>query len=765
MPRKFVDLNPVGVCRLCCVELGEIDKRDKKLKYNKVLVPSCMRPIEDGMHIRTRGGTVDVARKTLVELLLSDHPPDGCDRHREFGDCELEVLAESYGFQKTERDAEGRATRVQRAVAFLQRSRATVEQNKSGRAFFKDGVDHSNPMIRIDHAACIVCDRCVRACTDVKKNYVIGRVGKGYSTTIGFDLDQPMDESSCVNCGECMITCPTGAITFAGVGAQNLKCEKRPTVNELQRFEIFQGVSAAFLELALGSICIREYRKGEVLCKQGEYGSTAFYITSGDCEVFISPAGAAGESTKRSGGSAISSLLSLFSPHKNRNGGGGGGNGSIAPESIAIDASVDLKRDATRGIWVNTLGAGDLVGEMACMNFQPRSATVVASSERVVVVEMLRNVLDLLRKNRAFREKVDRNYIQKALSGHLQKVELFRDVPPEFLREMEKHAQLLRLRAGHIICGEGDLADGFYIVRTGHVKASRRGAASEVVLKYFRRGDVFGEIATLGALGRLDKSLRGADGRRTATCTTLDEVELVRFDSDTCDNLLRLFPQVAEKLTRMAETRLSESQSGRVADGAAQTAAKLEGDPRFAYFVEEGLYQSQNMLVLDLTRCTRCDECVRACADTHGGVPKMARDGIRFDKYLVTTSCRACSDPVCMVGCPVGSIRRREGLEILIEDWCIGCGLCEKNCPFGSINMLELEKHLETQVGQERATRRAEMRRASVCDLSREFDEPACVHACPHDAAIRVSGENLLRNVVFGEPLRPAARTEGGGKK
>jgi Fe-S-cluster-containing hydrogenase component 2 len=166
-----------------------------------------------------------------------------------------------------------------------------------------------------------------------------------------------------------------------------------------------------------------------------------------------------------------------------------------------------------------------------------------------------------------------------------------------------------------------------------------------------------------------------------------------------------------------------------------------------------------------LTRCTRCDECVRACADTHGGVPKMARDGIRFDKYLVTTSCRACSDPVCMVGCPVGSIRRREGLEILIEDWCIGCGLCEKICPFGSINMLELDTHLETQVGQERATRRAEMRRASVCDLSREFDEPACVHACPHDAAIRVSGESLLRNVVFGEPLAPASRTEAGAKK
>ena len=104
-------------------------------------------------------------------------------------------------------------------------------------------------------------------------------------------------------------------------------------------------------------------------------------------------------------------------------------------------------------------------------------------------------------------------------------------------------------------------------------------------------------------------------------------------------------------------------------------------------FLAQGLMEAQSLLILDLDRCTRCDQCVRACADAHDGVSRLIREGLRFDKYLVATSCRQCRDPLCMVGCPVGSIRRRNSLEVIIEDWCIGCGQCANNCPYGNINM------------------------------------------------------------------------------
>jgi Fe-S-cluster-containing hydrogenase component 2 len=141
-----------------------------------------------------------------------------------------------------------------------------------------------------------------------------------------------------------------------------------------------------------------------------------------------------------------------------------------------------------------------------------------------------------------------------------------------------------------------------------------------------------------------------------------------------------------------------------------------------ADFVNQGLMQAQSLLLLDLEKCTRCDQCVRACADAHDGVTRLVREGLRFDKYLVATSCRSCRDPLCMVGCPVGSIRRRGSMEIIIEDWCVGCGLCVRNCPYGNLNLHPF----------------GDRKKATGCDLCMEHAEPSCVYACPHDAAHRV---------------------------
>ena len=120
---------------------------------------------------------VERSRATLTELLLSDQPPAGRDpKQTTTGDNELLVLAERYGVTETPACRCG-----------------------SGR-----GADLSNPVIAVDHDACILCDRCVRACDDIQGNDVIGRSGKGYSTKIAFDLSDPMGASSCVSCGECV---------------------------------------------------------------------------------------------------------------------------------------------------------------------------------------------------------------------------------------------------------------------------------------------------------------------------------------------------------------------------------------------------------------------------------------------------------------------------------------------------------------------------------------------------------------------------------
>jgi Fe-S-cluster-containing dehydrogenase component len=195
-------------------------------------------------------------------------------------------------------------------------------------------------------------------------------------------------------------------------------------------------------------------------------------------------------------------------------------------------------------------------------------------------------------------------------------------------------------------------------------------------------------------------------------------------------------------------------------------------------YIDLGLYEGQELLVLDLAKCTRCDECVRACADGHGGITRVIRDGPRFDEFLVAISCRSCHDPRCLNGCPVDAIHRQDlGLEVQIDtDRCIGCSVCAKNCPFGSIRMvasdedggylgeLPREEYLKLadryvttgemtdSDGRQLGRIKAQVRAAN-CDLCAVLEDqpektasrtPRCVYACPHDAAHRMRGPEVL---------------------
>jgi Fe-S-cluster-containing hydrogenase component 2 len=222
-------------------------------------------------------------------------------------------------------------------------------------------------------------------------------------------------------------------------------------------------------------------------------------------------------------------------------------------------------------------------------------------------------------------------------------------------------------------------------------------------------------------------------------------VELVRIHAEEFSMMMDQFPEVRRSLETLAYERTEQNRQR------LQTATSMPLDN----FLAQGLMEAQSLLVLDLERCTRCDACVRACADAHDGVTRLIREGQRFDKYLVATSCRHCRDPLCMVGCPVGSIRRRNSLEVIIEDWCIGCGLCAKNCPYGNINMHPF--NVLEQDPQMPARQKAVVKyKATSCDLCTEHEEPSCVYACPHDAAHRVEPNEFFKWLA--EPGRTEAR-------
>src|SRR5262249_23919145 len=130
-----------------------------------------------------------------------------------------------------------------------------------------------------------------------------------------------------------------------------------------------------------------------------------------------------------------------------------------------------------------------------------------------------------------------------------------------------------------------------------------------------------------------------------------------------------------------------------------QTIAKLAqpvwesgGQVQFSeQFASLDLIQGQRLMLIDLDRCSRCDECVKACVGNHDDArTRTFLDVPRFGTYLVPVTCRSFLDPVRMIPCPVSSIRRGDDRQIVIENWCIGCGACAEACPYGSIQMHDL---------------------------------------------------------------------------
>jgi NADH-quinone oxidoreductase subunit G/NADP-reducing hydrogenase subunit HndD len=168
------NLPPSGACRMCVVEVEGAPN----------LVPSCSFPVANGMKIRTKTPTVLNARRTIIELLLSNHPDD-CLYCGRSGKCDLQGMAQDLGVR-------------QRRFAGRKNERE---------------MDVSSPSIIRDPDKCVLCGKCVRVCEEVQGVSAIDFVGRGSRAFIGTAFDEGLNVSSCVNCGQCILVCPTGALT------------------------------------------------------------------------------------------------------------------------------------------------------------------------------------------------------------------------------------------------------------------------------------------------------------------------------------------------------------------------------------------------------------------------------------------------------------------------------------------------------------------------------------------------------------------------
>lgn len=718
-------LHPVGVCRVCLVE---IEERRKSGRVKKDLVSACTYHVKEGMVITTLASkenpkTVEVLKDSvgvIVELLASEHLSSQ-DRESM---VEAPKLYEPNELKKL----------VHRFVPDPIHLRYSPSELAGKRK-----QDLSSEIIAVDHDACILCQRCTRACNEIKHNDVMARDGKGYPTRIAFDTNLSMLESSCVSCGECVISCPTDALQFRPLviekqieklsddvhtdrNASDGRTIEILSPEQMLEFPIFSGIPYKFLQFNGGACVRRVLQPGDVLCREGEYGSTAFLIQRGKFEIQFSKRGS--KKTKSQGAKA-GFFSRIFS-----------GRGNAVPtlatgsDSTASASEIKIYR-----------GAEDVIlGEMACLNRYPRTATVVAVEESEVI-EIGTNVLYMLQRNTASRKVLNEAYRRHALNSDLSRIPICRTLSQDDVRKLARGVELISVEPGQPIFKEGEKGDDLYMIRLGYVKVSRMQGMRDQVVNYIGPGGldgnigVFGEVAVLSNLyqSELADKLRALNypaGLRTSSCTALDHVELVRIQSGLIKEIADANPEFRKTLLDRAELLLQRDANRDVAENSFK-----------ANFVAQGLYNAQSLLVLDLESCTRCDECSKACADSHDGQTRLVRDGLRFENFLVATSCRSCTDPYCLVGCPVNAIFREGDKEIVIEDHCIGCGQCATNCPYGNITMYGHQDGYRVDGDRKIPVIR---QRATTCDQCKSIGgTPRCVYACPHDAAHRMSGEDL----------------------
>ena len=411
-----------------------------------------------------------------------------------------------------------------------------------------------------------------------------------------------------------------------------------------------------------------------------------------------------------------------------------------------VDGSVEIELVAESGESRRIpLGTGQFFGEMSLLSGRRRSGTVYAGKDCVLIESPRRDILKLMNSDDSVRKVVDRLFIARAIQTGFAPGTPFAELEPVAAR-----AELKRYRKGETLFAEGEEADRLLLIRSGSVSISRRVGEHEVVISYVAAGNYVGEMGLLGKT------------RRNATVRATVPTEVVSLDAEAFGELLQRNPGLRGEVESTMQKRFASN---------SRMQGSSESGDMISFLIKQGLGEATDLLLIDETLCVGCDNCETACAETHGGTSRLDRAaGPTFANVHVPTSCRHCEDPHCMRECPPDAIRRAPNGEVYIQDNCIGCGNCERNCPYGVIHMayapepkpglaswllfgagpgpgdVHAKGHVDGHAhGHAHDGKPKAPKKAVKCDMCKDQSGgPACVRACPTGAALRVSPEAFV---------------------
>lgn len=397
-----------------------------------------------------------------------------------------------------------------------------------------------------------------------------------------------------------------------------------------------------------------------------------------------------------------------------------------------------------------------IFGEIGLISGRRRGATVRAAEDSLLV-EVPRNAaLKLMATVPGVKRRIDRitteRMIRQIFGG---------DIEPQRLQRIIDTSTLRTLKPQEPLITEGETGFDIFIIRSGSLVVEKAIGGKNVFLSYVPAGAYVGEMSLFD------------NGRRNATVRATVATEVITMPGELFKELLAAQPNTAKRVQDQIANRRRVNDHIEAQKAGFSSVVDMYTSVA-DFLVEQGLGEATDALLIDESLCIGCDQCELACAESHDGISRLDREaGQTYAHIHVPTSCRHCENPHCMADCPPNAIRRAPDGEVFIDEKCIGCGNCQRNCPYGVIQMEKtppkkpgLLSWLMFGIGpgpgqadhdwvdKQLSKKTTETPKVAVkCDMCKGIaGGPACVRACPTGAAIRVSPEQYLR-VARGEEV------------
>ncbi len=403
---------------------------------------------------------------------------------------------------------------------------------------------------------------------------------------------------------------------------------------------------------------------------------------------------------------------------------------------MIVDGGVKIIIDENNTDNTVSLSSGEFFGEIGLIAGRRRSATIFASQQSILIESPRRTMIKLINSFDSVQKTMNEVALVRQLRTYLSP-----NLTNEALAPVLETAEIKNYKPGQILFTEGDDEDGVYLIRKGSVTVSRKIGGREIVIAYVPAGHYVGEMALLN------------NQKRNATIKAAINTEVIWMDGERFRGLLDTSDELRADVEKKLLSRLVEGESMHNRPDAGNI---------IEFLVAQGVGEATDILLIDENLCVGCNNCEKACAETHDGISRLNREaGPTYNAVHVPTSCRHCEHPHCMSDCPADSIHRSVNGEVFIDDKCIGCGNCERNCPYGVIHMAaESPKKPgllswllfgsgpgpgENKQWNKDHSNEGARKKAVKCDMCKDLDGGAsCVRACPTGAAIRVSPENFF---------------------